>query len=149
MKYSALLVTLPLFMTLITPPGSVYALRRALRSKGASPIPKRGKDSPLEIADVEHFRMAIAGRTLTFVAVVKGFRSVRGARLSWENIAHQISRAYSATHPDYILLMTAKEPKDGLITLLAQYARDVENPNLMIFVTPTDVAKFLKAFDAI
>jgi hypothetical protein len=122
------------------------ALRKALRLKGASPIPRRGKDSSLEIADIEHFRMTVMGRTLTFAAVVKGYRSIGSVRLSWKDIASQVTRAYSATRPDYILLLTALEPKDSLITALTKYAQDVGNPNLIIFVPPMDLVKFLKAF---
>jgi hypothetical protein len=124
-------------------------LRKALRLKSASPIPRRGKDSSLEIADIEHFRMTVGGRTLTFAAVVKGYKSVGSVRLSWKDIANQVTRAYSATRPDYILLLTALEPKDGLITALTKYAQDVGNPNLIIFVPPMDLVKFLKAFSAI
>lgn len=122
------------------------ALRKAFRSKGASPIPRRGKDSPLEIADIEHFRLKIAGKILTFAVVVKGSDSVKHVRLSWQDVAHQITRPFSATHPDYILLITAKEPKDGLVTALTRYGQDVGNPNLVIFVPPMDLAKFLKVF---
>ncbi|MGA2934068.1 MAG: hypothetical protein ABSD81_02815 [Methanomicrobiales archaeon] len=125
------------------------ALRAALRSKGASPIPRRGKDSPLEIADIEHLRLTIASKILTFVVIVKGYGSIRSARLSWEDIAHQVTRAYSETHPDYLLILTAKEPKDGVITHLTKFAQDVGNPNLVILVTPLDLAKFLRAFGTI
>jgi len=37
-------------------------LRDAFREKNATPIAQRGKDSPLEVADLEHFEMKIGGR---------------------------------------------------------------------------------------
>jgi hypothetical protein len=119
-------------------------LRAALRSKGATSIPRRGKDSSLEVADVEHYRMKIAGREATFAAVVKGVDSVKGPRVSLKDISHQVMRAYTTTHPDHILLLSAKEPKDGLISSLTRYGQDVQKPNLVIFVPPLDLTKFLK-----
>lgn len=124
-------------------------LREALRSKGASPIPRRGKDSPLEVADIEHFKIQIANKTLTFVVIVKGHESIKSSRLSWQDISHQVTRPYFATQPDHILILTAKEPKDGVITYLTQFGQSVGKPNLVIFVTPTDLAKFLRAFGII
>jgi hypothetical protein len=120
------------------------AFREYFRSRGASPIPRRGKDSVLEVADIEHFSMRVRNQTYTFVAVVKGFRSVSGARISLQDIMHQVTRAYFATHPDYVLLMIAKEPKDGVITALNQFAEEVGNPNLFIYVGPVDLAKVVK-----
>lgn len=124
-------------------------LREAFRSKGASPIPRRGKDSPLEVADIEHFKMTVYGRQSSFAIVVKGYRSIRGSKLSWADVSHQITKAYSATHPDYIMLFSAKEPKDGLITALAQFAQDVGNQHLIIFIPPMDLARLLRAFRVI
>jgi len=120
------------------------ALRESLRARDASPISRRGKDSALEIADVEHFKMKIGGRTFTFVAIVKGYRSVGSSKISWKEISHQVTKAYSSTHPDYILLLSAREPTDGLITSITQFAQDVGNPNLTIFVPPLDLAKLLR-----
>lgn len=119
------------------------ALRGYFRSRGAAPIPRRSKDSVLEVADLEHFGLRVRNRTYTFVVVVKGFRSVSGARISLEDIMHQVTKAYFATQPDYLLLMIAKEPRDGVITALGQFAEGIGKPNLFIYVGPVDLAKIL------
>jgi len=124
-------------------------LREAFRSKGGSPIPRRGKDSPLEVADIEHFKMIVHGRPYTFAVVVKGYRSIRGSKLSWADVSHQVTRAYSATHPDYVMLFSAKESKDGLVTALAQFAQDVGNQHMIIFIPPMDLARLLRTFRVI
>ena len=47
------------------------------------------------------------------------------------------------THPDYVIVASAKDPVDGLVTEMKTYSRDVGNPNLVLFVPPVDLAKFL------
>lgn len=118
------------------------ALRDALREKGASPIVRRGKDSVLEVADLEHFYMTVKDRQSSFSAVVKGYKSISAKRVSWEDIAHQITKAHR-TKPDHILFLTAKEPKDSVLSEIVSYCADVQKPHLVIFVTPMDLAKFL------
>ena len=117
------------------------ALREALREKNASPIARRGKDSALEVADLEHFEMKISGKDFSFSIVVKGYRSISG-KLNLESIMHQLHKAYR-THPDYIILISARDPVDGVVTEMNSYSRDVGNPNLIIFVPPLDLVKFL------
>lgn len=117
------------------------ALRNALREKGASPIARRTKDSVLEVADLEHFYLEIKGKRYSFSAVVKGYKSL--SKLNWESVSHQITKAYQ-TRPNYILLLSAREPVDGVITLLTDYGKSVRNTNLVIFVPPLDLAKFLE-----
>ena len=116
-------------------------LRNALREKGASPISRRGKDTALEVADLEHFYLKIKGRRFSFSAVVKGYRSL--SKLNWKSISHQITKAYQ-TRPNYILLLSAREPVDGVITHMTDYGERVGRKGLIIFVPPTDLAKFLR-----
>ncbi len=116
-------------------------LRDALRERGASPIPRRSKDTVLEIADLEHFYLEIKGRRFSFSAIVKGYKSLY--KLNWESISHQITKAYQ-TRPNYLLLLSAREPVDGVITLMTDYGKSVGNNNLIIFIPPMDLAKFLK-----
>ena len=116
-------------------------LRNAFRELGAAPIGRRGKDSALEVADLEHFWVKILGRTSTFSVVVKGYRSL-GQKVNSESVMYQIVKAYR-TRPDYILLLSAKEPVDSFQSDLFEYARSVWNPNLIIFVPPLDLSKFL------
>jgi len=117
------------------------SLRDALREKGASPIPNRRKDTVLEVADLEHFYLELEGIKFSFSAVVKGFRSL--SKLNWESISHQITKGYE-TRPNYIFLLSAKEPVDGVITRLVNYGDSVGNRHLVIFVPPMDVAKLLR-----
>ncbi len=117
------------------------SLRDALREKGASPIAGRKKDTVLEIADLEHFYLDVKGRKLSFAVVVKGFRSL--SKLNWESISHQLTKAYQ-TRPDYILLLSAKDPVDGVITLMTNYGESVGKKHLVILAPPLDVAKFLR-----
>lgn len=116
------------------------SLRNALREKGASPMPGRGKDSPVEIADIEPFSLKVHGRDFIFTGVVKGYNSLK--KVNPEKIMHQILKAY-LPHPDYIFLVTAKNPVDFLLTLIRQYSKDVGNPNLVIVVPPIELARFL------
>ncbi len=125
------------------PEGKIQqGLRDALREKGASPISRRGKDSALEISDIEHFYLDLKGTKFAFSVVVKGFRSL--SKLNWESIAHQVTKAHQASKPDYILVLSAKEPVDGVITSMVTYGESVGNKHLVIFVPPMDVAKFLR-----
>ncbi len=119
-------------------------LREILDSKGASPMPARERDTAQEVADIEWFRMHIRGASRSFAVVVKGFRSVSGNKLTWEHVAHQVTKAYRAT-PDHIMLVTAKEPTDGLLTHLQEYSESVGNPDLIVFVAPGDLWRVLKA----
>lgn len=119
------------------------SIREALREKDATPIAQRTADSPLEVAEPEHFSLKIKGADFGFAAVVKGYKSIKDKKVSWKNTGYQITRAYR-THPDYILFVSAKEPVDGFVTETRIYGSDVGNPNLVIFVPPMDLAKFLK-----
>lgn len=118
------------------------ALRDALRDKGASPITQRGKDSSIEVADLEHFSMKIKDTVYSFAVVVKGYNSISGKRVSWEDVSHQIMKA-NRTNPNYILFLTAKEPKDSVISEMQTYGNQVNKPNLVVFVTPLEIAKLL------
>lgn len=95
-------------------------LRDALREKGAFPISRRKKDTVLEVADLEQFYLEVKGRRFSFSAIVKGYRSL--PKLNWESISHQITKAYQ-TRPNYILLLSAREPVDGVITLATNYGK--------------------------
>jgi hypothetical protein len=116
------------------------SLRDALREKGASPMPRREKESPVEIADIEPFSLKVNGREFIFTGVVKGHNSL--SKANPEKIMHQIIKAY-LPHPDYVLLVTAKDPVDFLLTLIRQYSKDVGNSNLVIVVHPIEVVQFL------
>ncbi len=59
------------------------------------------------------------------------------------SISHQITKAYQ-TRPDYILLLSAREPVDGVITHMTDYGERVGNKNLIVLVPPMDLAKFLR-----
>lgn len=117
------------------------ALRDAFRENGATPIAQRGKDSPLEVADLEHFDVRVKNVDFSFSTVVKGYNSLPG-KMRWKDIAHQITKAYR-THPDYIVVVSAREPKDDVISEMKLYAKDVGNSNLILFVPPIDLLKFL------
>lgn len=119
------------------------ALREALKEKGATNITQRKSDSSLEIADIEDFSLEIQGIYYSFTSVVKGYRSVKGANISFKDIAHQVWKA-NDTNPNYILLVLAKPPKDGVITRLVKYGKDCGNRNLVVLVDPVDLARFLK-----
>jgi hypothetical protein len=120
------------------------ALRSAFRDDGAFPIARRGKDSALEVADIEHFYAMINGKKRSFTVVVKGLSSLHGKkrRVNWEDISHQVTKAYN-TRPDYVIVATAMDPVDRLITEMRLYAESVGKPNLIVFVPPMDLARFL------
>jgi len=122
------------------------SLRSILREEGASPIPQRERDTAQEIADIELFKIKLKDRMFKFAVVVKGYKSVSGKTLTWKDVTHQFVRAYQRGKPDHIILASAKEPADGLITSLEEYAQSVERPGLVIFVPPLDFAKILLAY---
>lgn len=115
--------------------------RHAFRELGGAPIARRGKDSALEVADIEHFRLKIKSLPYSFAVVVKGYNSI-GPKINTEAVMHQVTKAFR-TRPDYILLVSAKEPVDSFVSELVDYSKSVYNPNLIIFVPPLDLAKFL------
>ena len=119
------------------------ALRTALREKGATNITERKSDTSLEVADLEDFSLKIGRRWYSFVSVVKGYNSLKNPRVRWEDVAHQIMKAYQGTEPDHVLLVLAKDPVDGLITQLVNYGKSVGNRNLVIIVDPINLARFL------
>lgn len=123
------------------------SLRSILREEGASPMPQRERDTAQEVADIELFKTKLKDRMLRFAVVVKGFKSVSGKTLAWKDVAHQVMRAYQRGKPDHILLASAKEPADGLVTSLEEYAQSVGKPSLVIFIPPLDLAKILLAYN--
>ena len=118
-----------------------------LRSQGATPIPLRGKDTAQEVADIELFRINLDGNYFKFAVVIKGFNSIRGKTLTWKDISHQVTRANQRGNPDYIILISAKEPTDGLITNLDEYSHSVGKPELLVFVTPLDLTKIMLSYN--
>ena len=124
------------------------ALRDALREKRATNMVERKSDSSLEVADLEDFSLNVEGRSCSFTAVVKGYRSIRDSKVSFEDIAHQIMKAYD-TNPDHILLVLAKPLKDGVITRLVKYGKDCGNRNLFILIDHINLARFLRVRDII
>jgi len=122
-------------------------LRIALREKGATNITKRESESSLEIADLENFSFKINNIFYSFVAVVKGYKSLKHKHVRWEDIAHQILKAYQGSKPDYIILAITKDPVDGVITNLVVYGTTIGNKNLIILVDPINLVKFLHVYD--
>lgn len=122
-------------------------LRLALREKGATNITKRESDSSLEIADLEDFSLKINNTFYSFVVVVKGYNSLRHRHVRWEDIAHQIVKAYQGSKPDYIILAIAKDPVDGVITNLVVYGTTIGNKSLIILVDPINLVKFLHLYN--
>ena len=118
-------------------------LRDALREKGATNMVERKSDSSLEVADLEHFTLLVDKTPASFVAVVKGYRSIKRSRVTWQDISHQVTKAYQATRPDYVVLLLAKECADSLVSHLVNYGKSVGNPNLIILVDTIGLARFL------
>jgi hypothetical protein len=116
----------------------------SLREKNATNCRGRAKDTVLEVADLEHFSVNVNGIPTTFAAVVKGYKSVSGKTVTWENIAHQVTKAYR-TRPDHILLVLAKNPADSVTSELVQYSKSIGNQNLIVMCDPLELARFLKA----
>jgi len=125
------------------------ALLDSLREKNATNPHERLRDTPLEIADLEHFILPIMGKPFSFTSVVKGYKSLPHKTVTWEDISHQITKAYQGTFPNYLLVVLAKNPADGLITNLVNYAKSVGNPNLIIMCDPVNLARFLRFRKAI
>lgn len=121
------------------------ALRDSLREKNATNPYERNHDTPLEIADLEHFILQIKRRPRSFACQVKGFKSISHRTVTWKDVSHQITKTYQGTFPDHVLLVLAKNPTDGLITNLTNYAKSVNNPNLIILCDPVELARFLRA----
>ena len=119
-------------------------LRKALREKDASPIPRRGKDSALEVADIEQFYLNIKGMTFSFTIVVKGYKGVRKKKFNWEDVSYQISKAHNRTQSDYVIFVSAVEPVDGVISEMYLEGTARGNSYLIIFMTPLELAKFLR-----
>jgi len=118
-------------------------LRHVFRSKHAS-IPRRTHDSSKEVADLEKFVLNLNGRNLSFAVVVKGYKSIKKPKLTWEDLAHQITKARRA-NPDHILVMSAKEPVDELITSIEEYNEDISRPGCVIFIPPLDMTRIFVA----
>lgn len=116
----------------------------SLREKNATNCRGRAKDTSLEVADLEHFSVNISGKATTFSSVVKGFKSVSGKTVTWEDIAHQVTKAYR-TRPDHILVVLAKNPADSVISELVQYGASINKPNLVVLCDPLELSRFLKA----
>lgn len=125
------------------------ALLDSLREKNATNPHERHRDTVLEIADLEHFIVSVKNRPFSFACVVKGYRSISRKTVTWKEISHQITKAYQGTFPDYLLIVLAKDPADGLITKLINYAESVGNSNLIIMCDPVNLARFLRAREAI
>lgn len=121
------------------------ALVDSLREKNATNCRGRAKDTSLEVADLEHFSLNVQGTPMTFAAVAKGYKSVSGKTITWENIAHQIIKTYNRTNPHHILLVLAKNPADSVISEIVQYSKSVGNENLVVIADPLTLARFLKA----
>ena len=119
-------------------------LRKALREKDASPIPRRGKDSALEVADIEHFYLNIKGVAFSFAIVVKGYKSIRKNKFNWKDVSYQISKAHNRTQSDYVIFVSAVEPVDGVISEMRLEGAIRGNAYLIIFMTPLDLTKFLR-----
>lgn len=119
------------------------ALRLALREKGATNMVLRKSDSALEVCDLEDFVLKVHGRDVSFTSVVKGYKSVKHAKIGLQDIAHQIMKAFGGTFPDYILLVLAKPLVDGVITNLVRYGESVGNRNLIILADQIDLSRFL------
>jgi hypothetical protein len=122
------------------------SLRRILREEGGTPIPQRKEDTAQEVADIEIFKTRLRNRMFRFAIVVKGYKSVSGKTLTWKDVAHQVMRAYQRGRPDHVILASGKDPVDGLITNLEEYAQSTKRPNLVIFIPPLDFTKILLAY---
>jgi len=120
-------------------------LRDALREKGATNITERKSDTSLEVADLEDFSLKIGRKWYSFTSVVKGYNSLPKKLVRWEDIAHQVTKAYQGTKPDYILLVLAKDLVDGVISQFVEYGKTVGKRNLIILIEPINLARFLHA----
>lgn len=118
-------------------------LRTSLREKGATNMVQRKSDTVLEVADLEDFTLTVKGKEHSFTSVVKGYRSLKKKTATLEEIMHQIIKA-NVTNPDYIILVLAKPPGDGVISYLIKYGTDIGNRNLIILADPVELARFLR-----
>jgi len=121
------------------------ALLDSLREKNATNCRGRTRDTVLEVADLEHFSLDVKNTPRTFAVVAKGYNSVKGKTITWEDIAHQVTKAYNRTNPDHILIVLAKNPADSVVSELVQYGKSVGNENLAVIADPLTVARFLGA----
>lgn len=121
------------------------ALLDSLREKNATNPHERQRDTVLEIADLEHFILPVKNSHFSFACVVKGYKSISRKTVTWKDISHQITKAYQGTFPDYLLVVLAKDPADGLVTKLTNYAKSVGNPNLIVMCDPVNLVRFLRA----
>ena len=121
------------------------ALLDSLREKNATNPHERHRDTVLEIADLEHFVLSVKNRHFSFACVVKGYKSISRKTVTWKEISHQITKAYQGTFPDYLLVVLAKDPADGLISKLTNYAKSVGNSNLIVMCDPVNLVRFLRA----
>jgi len=119
------------------------SLRRVLRAKRGTPISDRNKDTAQEVADIEHFRIEVKEKGVSLAVVVKGYRSVSHKTITWQDVSHQVTKAYQRTKPDYILLAIAKDPTDGVITSLKEYGQTTGKPDLVIVLPPRDFVRLL------
>lgn len=120
-------------------------LRKTLREKNASPIPRRRKDSGLEVADIEQFYLNIKGMTFSFTIVVKGYKSLgKRKNFNWKDVSYQISKAHNRTQSDYVIFVSALEPVDGIISEMCLEGTVRGNSHLIIFMPPLELAKFLR-----
>jgi hypothetical protein len=116
----------------------------SLREKNATNCRSRGKDTVLEVSDLEHFSVNVKGKPTTFSCVVKGSKSLGGA-ITWEKIAHQVVKAYNRTRPQHVLVVLARNLADSVISELTEYGKSVGNENLVVLCDPVDLSRFLKA----
>ncbi len=121
------------------------AIRDALRDRNVTNAQERAHDSPIEVADHEHFFLEVRGSVRSFAGVVKGFDSIKGKTVTFEAVAHQIVKAYNRTKPDHILLVLAKNPADTVISEATEYGRTMGNVGLVILCDPVTLARFLRA----
>jgi len=121
------------------------AIRDSLREKNATNPTERRHESPLEVADHEHFSLRVKGVDTSFAGVVKGYKSVSGATITWEDIAHQVVKAFNRTKPEHVLVILAKNPADSVISEASEYGRSIGHPNLLILCDPINLVRFLKA----
>lgn len=116
-------------------------LRKILRRKKAT-LAKRSGDSVKEVGDIEEFLINIKDKKTSFTVVVKGYKSTGKSKLTWEDIAHQVTKARRA-NPDHILIVSAKEPVDELITSIEEYNIDIGRLGCVIFIPPLDMARIM------
>lgn len=121
------------------------ALLDSLREKNATNPHERQGDTVLEIADLEHFILSVKNRHFSFACVVKGYKSLSRKTVTWKDISHQITKAYQGTFPDYLLVVLAKDPADGLISKMVNYGKSVGNSNLIVLCDPINLGRFLHA----